>query len=416
MSNRFFAVLACAVGLGLGFTPVFLSTLPTLLKPMAAAFGWSRTEAAAGIAVATLFMSLGMPLVGRLVDRLGVRPVVIASTTLFCIMLFVFSRLQGSMALYLASAAVLGVSAVGTTPLTYMTVLTKWFDARLGTAVGVAMLGMGLGYAAMPLVAARWSQSLGWRDAFVGLAALAAIGVVNAVFLLHGPTRTVGAHARAASASSELPGLSLREALRTRVLWLLAGCAFLVSLAIAGTAVHLVSLMSDRGYAISDAATAGALMGVSVLIARFLTGVMLDRLPVARIAAAAFTAGGLGILMLWSGGGGFVPFLAAFCMGVASGAEGDILPFACRRYFGMLAYGQIYGVVVAFFGLGAVVGPVLLALAFDRSGSYSTMLLVYAVLCGCASLASLALGRPRFGRSERAPAELPFTSLTAVDK
>jgi OFA family oxalate/formate antiporter-like MFS transporter len=414
MNNRFFAVFACAVGLGLGFTPVFLSTLPTLLKPMAAAYGWSRTEAAAGIAVTTLFLSLGMPFVGRLVDRFGVRPVVIASTTLFAVMLFIFSRLQGSIALYLASAAVLGVSAVGTTPLTYMTVLTKWFDARLGTAVGVAMLGMGLGYAAMPLVAARWSQTLGWRGAFVGLAALAAIGVVNAVFLLHEPLRAVGA--QAASTSGELPGMSLREALRTRVLWLLAGCAFLVSLAIAGTAVHLVSLMSDRGYVISDAATAGALMGVSVLIARFLTGIMLDRLPVARIAAVAFMAGAVGIVMLWSGGGGFVPFLAAFCMGVASGAEGDILPFACRRYFGVRAYGQIYGVVVAFFSLGAVVGPVLLALAFDRSGSYSTMLLVFAALCGCAALASLALGRPRFGRSGRAPAAMPFVSLTPVDK
>ena len=357
MNNKFFAVFACAVGLGLGFTPVFLSTLPTLLKPMAAAYGWSRTEAAAGIAVTTLFLSLGMPFVGRLVDRFGVRPVVIASTTLFAVMLFIFSRLQGSVALYLASAAVLGVSAVGTTPLTYMTVLTKWFDARLGAAVG----------------------------------------------------------AQAASASGELPGMSLREALRTRVLWLLAGCAFLVSLAIAGTAVHLVSLMSDRGYAISDAATAGALMGVSVLIARFLTGVMLDRLPVARIAAVAFTAGGLGIVMLWTGGGGFVPFLAAFCMGVASGAEGDILPFACRRYFGMRAYGQIYGVVVAFFSLGAVVGPVLLAQAFDRSGSYSTMLPVFAALCGCAALGSLALGKPRFDRPERAPAELPSVSLTCVD-
>lgn len=414
MNNRFFAVFACAVGLGLGFTPVFLSTLPTLLKPMAAAYGWSRTEAAAGIAVTTLFLSLGMPFVGRLVDRFGVRPVVIASTSLFTVMLFIFSRLQGSIALYLASAAVLGVSAVGTTPLTYMTVLNKWFNARLGTAVGVAMLGMGLGYAAMPLVAARWSQTLGWRGAFVGLAALAAIGVVNAVFLLHEPLRAVGA--QAASTSGELPGMSLREALRTRVLWLLAGCAFLVSLAIAGTAVHLVSLMSDRGYAISDAATAGALMGVSVLIARFLTGVMLDRLPVARIAAVAFAAGGLGIVMLWSGGGGFVPFLAAFSMGVASGAEGDILPFACRRYFGMRAYGQIYGVVVAFFSLGAVVGPVLLAQAFDRSGSYSTMLLVFAALCGCAALGSLALGRPRFGQPEGAPAEPPLVSLTLVDK
>ena len=416
MNNRFFAVFVCALGLGLGYAPVFMSTLPTLLKPMAEAFGWSRTEAASGIAVATLFLSLGMPLVGRLVDRFGVRPVVIVSTTLFGTMLFVLSRLQGSTPLYLAAAAVLGFSAVGTTPLTYMTVLAKRFDARLGTAMGVAMLGMGIGYAAMPLLAARWSQSLGWRDAFVGLAGLAAIAVVNAVFFVREPRLAAGAQAQAAAASLELPGMSLREALRTRVLWLLAGGAFLVSLAIAGTAVHLVSLMSDRGYAISDAATAGALMGVSVLVARFLTGILLDRLPVTRIAAVAFAGGGAGIVMLWSGGGGFVPFLAAFCMGVASGAEGDILPFACRRYFGMRAYGQIYGLVTAFFGLGAVVGPVLLGLAFDRSGSYSTMLLVFAALCGCAALASLALGRPRYGRLEEAPAAPPFASLNPVNK
>ncbi|HSV53010.1 MAG TPA: MFS transporter [Burkholderiaceae bacterium] len=409
MNNRFFAVLACAVGLGLSFGPMFLSTLPTLLKPMAAAYGWSRTEAASGIAVATLFLALGTPLVGRLVDRFGVRPVVIVSTTLFAATLFAFSRLQGSMALYLAAAAVLGIAAIGTTPLTYMTVLAKRYDARLGTAMGVAMLGMGLGYVAMPVLAARWSESMGWREAFVGLAALAAVGAVNAVFCVHEPRRALGAQAQAAAAI-ELPGMSLGEALRTRVLWLLSGSAFMVSLAVAGTAVHLVSLMSDRGYAMTDAATAGALMGVSVLSARFFTGILLDRLPVTGIAAVAFVAGGAGIVMLWSGTGGFVPFLAAFCMGVASGAEGDILPFACRRYFGMRAYGQIYGVVVAFYALGAVVGPVLLGLAFDRSGSYSTMLVVFAGLCLCAAMASLALGRPRYGRPELAETTPAFVS------
>ncbi len=386
--------------------------MPTLLKPMAQAFGWSRTQASAGIAVATLCLALGMPLVGRSVDRFGVRPVVITSTVLFSAMLYLFSRLPGSVALYVAMSAALGLAAVGASPLSYMTVLAKWFDARLGTAMGTAMLGMGLGYATVPLLAARWSQTMGWQSAFAALAAMSTLAVVNAWAFMREPRQTSTANKRL-SLPDDVAGLTVTEALATRSFWLLAGAAFLVSVAMTGTGVHLVSLMSDRGYAFSDAAKAGSLLGVAVLSARLLSGFLLDRMPVTRIAAIAFLTGGAGILVLWSGAGGAAPFAAAFCMGVASGAEGDILPFACRRYFGLRAYGQLYGIIGSAFTLGAVVGPVVMGVAFDRGGGYGPMLLTFAVLCVLAAVASLALGRPRVAQQYDGRAHAA-SSLTAT--
>lgn len=411
MRNRYWIVLACAVGLGLGFGPLFMNTLPTLIKPLAQAFGWSRAQASSGIAIATLFQAFGMPLVGRLMDRFGVRPVVIASTLAFSAMLYVFSLQTGSFAMYLVLSAVLGIAAVGSTPLSYMALLAKWFDGRLGAAMGVAMVGIGLGYAGAPTLVARWSQSMGWQGAFAGLAALAALGVVNAWLLLYEPTRVAGSQVRADRTGGDLPGLTLAQARGTKTLWLLAGIALLISTAVAGTAFHLVSMMGDRGYTLTDAAAVGSVVGVAVLVSRLLTGFLLDRFPVPRIACAVFLAGAAGMLMIWFGATGAAPYAAAFCLGVAGGAEGDILPYASRRYFGMRSYGQIYGILVAMHTLGVVVGPLLMGVAFDRGGGYGPMLLVFSAVSVLMAGAVLLLGHPRFEADPDARSVGPSAAL-----
>ena len=49
----------------------------------------------------------------------------------------------------------------------------------------------------------------------------------------------------------------------------------------------------------------------------------------------------------------------------------DLIGFLVSRYFGLRAYGQIYGFIFALFALGSGTGPMALGFAYDAMGSYN---------------------------------------------
>jgi cyanate permease len=71
------------------------------------------------------------------------------------------------------------------------------------------------------------------------------------------------------------------------------------------------------------------------------------------------------------------------------------MAFLVARYFGLKSYGAIYGALYGFFALGAGIGPVIFGKSFDRTGSYSSVLLLSALLLLAGSASLLALGRYR---------------------
>jgi len=87
--------------------------------------------------------------------------------------------------------------------------------------------------------------------------------------------------------------------------------------------------------------------------------------------------------------------LAAALLGLAAGAEGDLMPFLVSRYFGMRSMAEIYGCMFGAFTLGNATGRYLFAAGFDGSGSYKTALsFAFWALC-LAVLTTLGLGRYR---------------------
>src|SRR5271167_2067668 len=60
----------------------------------------------------------------------------------------------------------------------------------------------------------------------------------------------------------------------------------------------------------------------------------------------------------------------AAVLGFGIGAESGIGPYFFSRYFGMKSFGTVYGVLVSLLAISSGVGPMLLGMAFDRTGSY----------------------------------------------
>jgi MFS family permease len=107
-----------------------------------------------------------------------------------------------------------------------------------------------------------------------------------------------------------------------------------------------------------------------ILIGGIIAGYLLDRFFASYVTTSFFTGTALGILFLWSGVVGGLAFVAAFLIGLGMGAAGQMIPYLVSRYFGLRSFGEIYSYALISFSLGGVVGPLLMGVSFDSTGSY----------------------------------------------
>lgn len=389
-------VLGAAIGMLVGFSAAYFSTLSLFLKPIAATFGWSRTQASAISVLAQLGLAVGAPFVGRLIDRLGANRVIPLSVVLFALGMVTLSVLPDSIMLFAGMSFLLGLVAVATTPTGYLSVLPAAFDRRLGLAMGMAMIGLGCGNALMPLLVEHWMAGGGWRVSYRYLAATTLVVGLLAVLLL---SPAAGARGRQQGLEAEnLPGVGLREAVRSARFWVIVTVLFVISAAGLGAIVHMVPLLTDRGFSSREASQIAALIGIGVMVGRAGTGLLIDMAHAPYVAAVEFLMGaaGLALIALQPEASMTVAGTGAFLFALAIGAEGDFIPFFVRRYFGLRQFGLLYGTLFFVFALGGVVGPVLYGLAFDRTGNYMLAYACAAVACAVGAVAVALLGKYKY--------------------
>ena len=376
---------ACAIGLMFSISPTFFSTMSVFIKPLAAEFGWGRTQISAAVSISTLGLAVCSPLLGPLIDRYGPRRVIIVATTLFAASVASLSALSGNYIVYLVIAAAIGITGTGSNAYAYLSVLPNWFDKRYGLSLGIAMVGVGVGQLAAPLYANAFITEYGWRTAYalIGLLILV-VTVPNALFLLRDRPSDSVLHQRQTFDGN---GISRSQAIRMPVFWLLSFSFFFITVAASGCIVHLVPMLTDRGVSQSSAAALAALIGLSLMISRLLTGVLLDYLSATLIGMVSFLGCALAIAILLLGLSGFAVTLSIMLIGMALGVEGDLMAYVVRRKFGMREYGAVYGLMFGIFNAGIVIGPPLMGASFDVTNSYNAGLLALLLM----SLISIAL-------------------------
>jgi MFS family permease len=260
------------------------------------------------------------------------------------------------------------------TPLGYAKAIAAWFDLRRGLALGIAMSGVGLGGFVIPQLANLLIGTVGWRGAYVILAALTFVIAFPAVALwIREPRPGEGEH-RAAVNANELRGLTTRQAARQSRFWILGAAFFLVAVAINGTVAHVVPLLTDRGLSAGAAAEILGVFGLATLCGRLLAGWLVDRIFAPYVASIFFLAPIAGLAFL-AGGVGVLPAIGVVLMGLGLGTEIDLIAFLVSRYFGQRAFGELYGYFFMVFGIGSSLGRMLFGLVFDMAGSYTPALI-----------------------------------------
>jgi MCP family monocarboxylic acid transporter-like MFS transporter 13 len=314
---------------------------------------------------------------GMLADRFGPRAVTCAGMLLIAAGLLLCS-LASSMSMVYAAYGVgvgLGIALVYTPSIACV---QPWFTQRRGLAAGLASAGIGAGTVAVPLIATAAIALLQWRGAMRAMAVGVLILGLAATWLLR------RAPAASAARSDQVPGLSLRQALRDRRFWWLYASIVLAAPSMFIPFAHVSAAARDLGIDAARAVGLVGLIGIGSLVGRFVIGALADRLGRTLTLLLMQVSMGLSVLA-WFVAAGY-PMLVFFALwfGLSYGGIVSLLPAISMDLFGARAVAGIIGTLYSGAALGNLLGPVLAGAVFDHSGSYVP------VLWACLGLSALA--------------------------
>ncbi|MBW2397125.1 MAG: MFS transporter [Deltaproteobacteria bacterium] len=370
-------LLGAALGAGVSHTSLAFLSFGVFLKPLTAAFGWDRVQISSAISLATLIVAFGTPPLGRLVDRWGERRILFPAMAGYALLFAALSLQTGALWLFFALFIAATIAGIGSNSVVYVRIIAARFDRNRGLALGLAMAGVGLGAATIPPLTQHLIDRYGWRGAYLGLAAVVLISIPIVAGALRERTSANTAHGTLTADRKTAPsqGLSAAEARRTRSFWTLGAVVLLAAVAIHGFSVHLIPLLTDRGSSPQAAAGAASLFGIGILFGRIVAGYLMDRFFAPRVAALFFAGPLLGMAVLIVEAPPAAAPICAFLLGIGAGAEVDVIGYLTSRYYGLREFAQIYGWFYAAFMIGTGLGPLLVGVGFEATGSYALPLL-----------------------------------------
>lgn len=399
-------LVAAMVGVACGASPIPYNTIGFMLGPIHDEFGWSFRDVSLGLTICGIAGSLLAPVYGALADRIGVRPVALFSLLAFGVSFALLSQVPGSLIGYWLMWLIVGIVGFGSTPVTWTRGINLWFFRQRGLALGITLVGTSLTAILVPPLAAYSIEEFGWRATFPILALLPLLVALPLGLLLFREPK-IEQRPPELTVDGSLPGITLGQAVRGYRFWLIWASILCVAFAYGGVFVHLAQMLVGHGFSLTAAAGIVSTQGLAILAGRVGTGFLLDRFWAPLVTLPLLSAPAIACWLLAGDGltAGFA-VMSAVILGLATGAETDLIAFLAGRYFGMAHYGRIYGMLYVPFGLASSVSPAVYGWVRDTTGDYDAMLYVAIGLFIGGAVLLLGLGRyPDFGAAGAGPAK-----------
>ena len=372
---RVVAATFVTLGLNYGFWYSYSVFLVAFLRE----FGWSRSVVAGAFSILVVVHGVSGPPLGWLVERFGPRAVIASGCVVLGVALFIGAHISAVWQLYLVIGvlAALGISAAGWVP--SVVLIRTWFPTKIGTALGVASAGIGVGIFALVPLAQLMIDSVGWRWAMRGLGVIVVAWIVPATLLLvrdaHPP---VAATARGGAAAAPARAhWTLRAAVRTWRFWATGIVFFAGSIATQMLLVHQVAFLVDHGVSALVGATVVGIVGIASVAGKTGWGMLSDRIgrePTYSLAFAcvAISVGALALAGLYPRTAW--PNLYGVFVGVGYAVTAPLTPAIASDLFGGPRFARIFGMLHFMNSLGGALGPWVAGRIFDATGSYGLAL------------------------------------------
>jgi MFS family permease len=370
-------------GIGWGtFTPAF----SVFFKPLLAEFGWTRADTSLAYALSFLVQAGVAIAIGWLTDRLGPRVVVTVLGSALGLCYLLMSQVS-TLWQFTATYAVVGGIGTSTLNVPVMVTVSRWFFRRRGLMMGIVQAGTGAGGFIFAPLAGWLILSYGWRSAYVVLGLITLVGLfVGGLFLSRDPRQkgqlpdgekgpTV-AEKKPSQSSVQTAGLSLREAMRTRSFWMIAGLYAVFGFCRSTYTAHLVAHVQDSGFSLAEGANVLAVVVGASVFGRIGLGRVADIIGNRRGFIISFGTTALALLWLLVSKELWMFFAFAFVYGVAWGNQAVLRFSIASEYFGLASLGMIMGALGVGEAVAAMLGSFIAGYIFDVFGNYNVMFFV----------------------------------------
>jgi predicted MFS family arabinose efflux permease len=377
-----------------------------LIDPLREEFGWSVSTISAAVALNMALYGLTAPFAAALMERFGIRRVVMAALLVVALGSGLTVFMTTSWQLILLWGLLVGLGTGSMALSLVATVTGRWFVARRGLVSGILTAGGAAGQLVfLPLVAwidAAW----GWRAASLGTTAAALAVLPLVAWLLRDRPRDLGVApyggtpaddlepVRAGAARAALQGLSV--AVRSRPFWLLAGGLFICGMSTNGLVQpHFIPAAHDHGMPVTTAAGLLAVVGLFDIAGTIFSGWLTDRVDPRVLLLAYYGLRGFSLFLLpqlfgSDIGASMIAFIVFYGLDWVATVPPTLA--LCREHFGTRAP-VVFGWVFAAHQLGSAVAAFGGGVIRDATGSYDLAWFLAGGLCVLASLMSISIRR-----------------------
>ncbi|MBI5117794.1 MFS transporter [Candidatus Poribacteria bacterium] len=402
-----FLSLTVAGGIGWFVFPVYLTSIQNDL-------GCSRTQLSAAVAVWAIVGGVFSPLVGIWIDKYGPRKVMMLATMGQVVAAFFLGRMTALWHLYLLFI-LSSLATTANTGIPVATAISQWFEGKRGTAMGIALVGMGFGGFVMPILANYFLEHYNWRTGyFVFSFFLLALLAPIQLWIRQRPAKSNSPAERGAHAGAEAlreantrtekliyRSMNVAEAARTRSFWGLSLGDFLISIVFTSVIVHMVAFTTDAGVSQSSATHAYSTLQAVICLGILVFGAASDRVKLRWMMVFCYGIPAIAMLFLFRLQSPWLLYTFAIIFGVSGGGRNALWPLALAESFGVANLGSLLGWLNIPYTIGNAIGPTLAGHIYDTSHSYRRLFIICIAVSACSAvfISRIRNERPPLGSS-----------------
>lgn len=405
--------IATAVLIGQTFATSILpySALTFVMIPMTHEFGWTRTQFSFATTFLFIFGAASLWPIGRIADKVGVRPVILIGTTIVGLVTIAMSRQTASLALLFAFYTLLGI--FGSTGVAYTKVAAALFTQNRGKALAILGAESTVAAAIIPIMTNWLMLDYGWRTMYVVFGALILAIVPILYFTVEEPgqvglklrprwtrkaahspagpaARAAAPRAQVAVASTVVPqrpprleGMTLSQALRDWVFWLITAAAMFGMLILTGMQAHMIPALLSKGFSQTFAAEMTSVFLLVGIGGSLVGGYLADRFHTAKVGVpfSLLQAVGAFLLMIVTAhyGGNAVLVVAMALGGFSFAAYRPMGQYFQTRFFGLGAFTEIMAFQYMITNPISAFSAPLIGVIYGRTHSYHFAFLLMAI-------------------------------------
>ena len=351
--------------------------------PLLTEFGWTRAMTAGAFSLCIMLEGVLGMVMGRATDRWGPRMVITLCGFFLGVGYLLLSQTTSLWQFYLFYGVIVGIG-LGGIWVPPVSIVVRWFTKRRNMMTGIAVAGTGIGGLITPLIA-NWLISIyGWRVSYVILGSVVLVLIVLAAQFLKRDPAQVGQlpYGENGKGIHELQlgnnGLSFREAVHTKQLWLVSGMFFLFGFCVFIIMVHIVPHAIELGIPSASAANILAIIGGVGIAGKTIMGMATDKIGTRTGIIIGFLLMLVSLLWLVAARELWMLYLFAIIFAFGYATMVALMSPIIVELFGLSSVGILLGIVNFAATIGCAIGPVLAGWLFDINGSYQLAFLLSA--------------------------------------